>query len=256
MRPLAGAAILAASLAAGLAGCGPAPIESGINDPFEAHNRQVHSLNKRVDRALLGPGSQAYGTAVPEPVRQGVQNVASNLDMPRMVVNDILQGRVEDAVANSFRFAVNSTFGLAGLLDPATDMGLNARDTDFGETLHVWGLREGRYLELPLLGPSTERDAAGKVADFALNPLRYAAPTAERNAITGLSVFSRFGDRYRFSGTVESILYESADSYAQARVLYLQNRRFQLGGTEGTGNDIYADPYSEAADPYADPYVQ
>lgn len=239
-------------LALGLAACGPAPIESGIDDPHEAHNRGVHAFNKGLDRSLVGPGARAYGTVIPAPVRRGVSNVASNIDLPRVVVNDLLQGRVEDAVSNGFRFAVNSTIGLAGLLDPATEMGIPLRDSDFGETLHAWGLREGRYVELPFFGPSTERDAVGTVVDFVLNPLRYGAPQAERNAITGIGIVSRFSDRHDYADTIESILYESADSYAQARILYLQNRRFQLGGTEGTGDeDIYADPYH---DPYADPF--
>lgn len=244
-------------LAAGLAACGPAPIESGINDPHEAHNRRVHDLNKRIDRAFFGAGADAYGRIVPEPVRQGLGNLAGNLDLPRIVVNDLLQGNIEDAGANSFRFVLNSTLGLAGLFDPASEFGLTVRETDFGETLHVWGLREGRYLELPVIGPSTERDAVGKLVDLGLNPLRYAVPDAERNAMTALGLFSRFGDRYRFSGTIDSILYESADSYAQARILYLQNRRFELGGSEATGDeDPYADPYADPyEDPYADPYA-
>ncbi len=253
-RPIAALLVLAA----GLAACGPAPIETGINDPHEAHNRRVHDLNKRIDRAFVGAGSEAYGSAIPEPVRRGLSNLGSNLDLPRIVVNDLLQGNIDDAAANSFRFALNTTVGLAGLLDPATEMGLPVRETDFGETLHVWGLREGRYLELPLIGPSTERDAIGKLVDLGLNPLRYAVPDAERNAMIALGLFSRFDDRYRFSGTIDSILYESADSYAQARILYLQNRRFELGGSEGTGDeDIYDDPYADPYDdPYADPFVE
>lgn len=250
--------LLATALAAMLAACTPAPTATGINDPYEAQNRRVHELNKSIDRAFVGTGAGVYGKIVPEPVRRGIGNVAANLDLPRVVVNDLLQGNVEDALHNSFRFLVNSTFGLAGLADPATDMGLDERDTDFGETLHVWGAREGAYIELPVLGPSTERDAAGKVVDIALNPLRYVLDEDERNAMLAISILARFGDRNRFSETINSILYDSADSYAQARLLYLQNRRFELGGDEAaTGYDPYADAYDDPyADPNEDPYAQ
>ncbi|MDH3264766.1 MAG: VacJ family lipoprotein, partial [Paracoccaceae bacterium] len=147
----------ALALSAGLAACGPAPIESGINDPHEAHNRSVHALNKRIDRAFFGSGADSYGKIVPEPVREGLSNLAGNLDLPRIVVNDLLQGKIEDAGANATRFVLNTTLGVGGLFDPATEFGVPVRETDFGETLHVWGFREGRYLELPVIGPSTER---------------------------------------------------------------------------------------------------
>jgi phospholipid-binding lipoprotein MlaA len=239
-----------------MSACSPAPPAQGINDPFEEHNRNVHELNKSLDSAVVRPGAEGYGNAVPSPVRKGVSNFVGNLDMPRMVVNDLLQGRVEDAGANTFRFLINSTFGLGGLFDVAHDGGLDARPTDFGETLHVWGFREGRYLELPVIGPSTERDTAGKIVDLALNPLRYVVNEPQQTGLFALGLASRLGDRGEFSQTIDSVLYDSADSYAQARILYLQNRRFQLGG-EGTLD--YFDPYEDvygtpADDPYYDPY--
>lgn len=240
--------ILAGLCALTLAACTPAPPATGINDPYEADNREVHEFNKRLDRAFVRGGAGAYGNVVPEPVRQTVSNFVGNADMPRMVVNNVLQGRPEDAIHNTFRFLINSTFGLAGLLDPASDMGLTARDTDFGETLHVWGAGEGAYVELPVIGPSTERDVLGKVVDLALNPLKYTLSDDERLALSVLGVASRLGDREQFSDTVDSVLYDSADSYSQARIVYLQNRRFELGGEASLD---YADPYE---DPYFDPY--
>lgn len=235
-----------------LLGCTPAPPATGINDPYEDSNRSIHELNKRLDRAFVRDGAGGYGRIVPEPVRRGVSNFVNNFDMPRMVVNDLLQGKIEDAGANTFRFLINSTFGLGGLLDPARDMGLNARETDFGETLHTWGFKEGRYVELPVIGPSTERDVAGKVVDLFLNPLKTGLNTDQRAGLMVLGFAARLSDRDQFSQTVDSILYESADSYAQARLLYLQNRRFQLGG-EGTFDNF--DPYEDSyEDPYYDPY--
>jgi phospholipid-binding lipoprotein MlaA len=245
---------LAALALAALGACTPAPIPTGIDDPDEAANRRAHAFNREVDRAVLRPAAQAYGTILPEPARIGISNVSRNLDMPRIVVNGLLQGNPEDALHNTFRFLVNSTFGFAGLLDPATDMGLDARDTDFGETLHVWGVPEGRYRETRFFGPSTQRDSVGSVVDLFLNPLRYELTLRENLGVTGLGLAARVGDRYRFSNTVDSILYESEDSYAQARLLYLQNRRFRLGGSEGeTFEDPYDDPYGDAfIDPYAE----
>jgi len=123
------------------------------------------------------------------------------------------------------------------------------KPTDFGETLHVWGAGEGAYVELPFLGPSTARDATGTLVDLVLNPIQLLLPPDEAMAATVTKLFSRLGDRDRFSATVESILYDSADSYAQARLLYLQNRRFGLGqagaaeGADGAFIDPYEDPY-------------
>lgn len=234
--------ISAVLLAAAVAGCSAAPIGVGVDDPIENQNRDTHSLNVAVDRALIRPASNSYGSIVPSPVRTGVSNFASNLNLPGQVLNNLLQFRIENAGHNAFRFLVNTTFGFGGLLDVATEAGLENRGTDFGETLHVWGAPEGAYLELPLVGPSTERHAAGRVVDLLLNPLNFAVDGPLRSAGTGASVAARFGDRYQYSDLVDSVLYESEDSYAQARLLYLQNRRFKLSG--GAQPD-YIDPYED-----------
>jgi phospholipid-binding lipoprotein MlaA len=225
-----------------LLGCGAAPIESGINDPNEEQNRGVHRANRNLDRFILRPTANAYGTTIPQPVRTGIGNVASNLNLPGMVLNDLLQLRIEDATANTFRFLMNTTFGLGGTLDIATEAGIAERSTDFGETLHVWGIKEGAYMEFPGIGPSTERHMVGRIVDTALNPLNLVVPSPERGIVTATGVAARFGDRYRLSDLVDSILYESEDSYAQARLLYLQTRRFQLGGEAETE---YLDPYED-----------
>ncbi|WP_240783930.1 MULTISPECIES: MlaA family lipoprotein [Tabrizicola] len=241
-----------ASIAFGLlAACGAPPPAEGINDPYEATNRKVHDFNRRLDEALVGPASRGYGSVVPEPAQRVVGNVARTLDLPGDIMNNLLQGRIANAATNTLRLATNLTMGVGGLFDAATALGLPQKPTDFGETLHVWGMGEGAYLELPFTGPSTTRDTVGTLVDLALNPVRLAVPPREANAATLLKLFSRLGDRNRFSNTVESILYESADSYAQARLLYLQNRRFQLGRGAGAvgGDDDFIDPYE---DPYAE----
>jgi phospholipid-binding lipoprotein MlaA len=241
---------LAAALLGLLAACGAAPRADGINDPFEATNRKVHDFNRGLDRVLVGPASRGYGGIVPEPAQRVVGNVANTLDLPGDILNNLLQLRLDRAATNTLRLATNLTMGLGGLFDASTALGLPQAPTDFGETLHVWGVGEGPYLELPFAGSSTVRDTAGTVVDLAINPVRLALPTREANAATALKLFSRLGDRNRFSETVESILYESADSYAQARLLYLQNRRFQLGQSGD------ANPEDDFIDPYEDPYAE
>jgi phospholipid-binding lipoprotein MlaA len=234
---------LAASVA--LAGCAVddstqlAPL---ANDPYEADNRATHEFNKRVDSAFLRPVSNAEGAVIPEPVRIGVSNFASNAELPGMVVNNVLQFKIDDALNNTFRFLINTTIGIGGIFDPARAMKIEARTTDFGETLHIYGAREGNYMELPFLGPSTERDALGMIVDTLMDPVRLVFPKDYAKAATVASLANKVGSRYTFGATVDSVLYDSSDSYAQTRILYLENRRFELGETS---EDDYFDPYAE-----------
>lgn len=212
--------------------CAAPEVTQTINDPYEEQNRAVHEFNKQVTRVVLKPLSKATGAdGEPGFVLKRVGDFAGNLDTPRMVVNDVLQANPEDAVHNGMRFLINSTFGIAGLFDPATAWGLPERSSDFGETLHVWGAAEGAYVELPLKGPSTSRDTAGMFVDFFLNPLRYAVPTPERYAMPASSIISELTSLAQYGDAVSDVLENSTDSYTQARLLYLQNRRFQLGQT-------------------------
>ena len=147
-----------------LTACGPAPVAQGINDPYEQTNRSIHQVNVAVDRNVVRPVSRLFGDGEGFVLRRA-KNFAGNLSVPGTVVNNLLQLRITDAGQNTLRFAVNSTFGLAGLFDPAGTLGVAPKPTDFGETLHVWGVGEGPYMELPLAGPSTARDTVGMVAD-------------------------------------------------------------------------------------------
>lgn len=249
---------------ASVAGCTVPQSPADVHDPYEQANRAVHVGNKALDRAIARPASKAYSAVIPKPVRRSVGNFATNLDMPRLFVNDILQARGEDAIHNLSRFLVNTTLGLGGLFDPAESFGLDRRDTDFGETLHVWGAGEGAYVELPVFGPSTSRDAGGMVVDFVLNPVRFLSTTPQQDQIAlGTQVARRLGQRNDLGSFLDSVLYDSEDSYVQARILYLQRRRDDLGMSGGgtyPGDDIdpYADdPYAAdpyEIDPYADPY--
>jgi len=230
--------------AAGLSACAPAPASQEIYDPNEAANREVHDFNKAIDRSLIRSlAGVMAGKGEPGPVARGVANFADNLNEPGRVVNSLLQLNIADAAQSTLRFAFNSTFGLAGILDPSTALGMQVKDTDFGETLHVWGVGEGAYVEVPLLGPSTERDVVGDAVDYVINPVRILLKYPESIVATVASAASNVSDRGRYSDTVDSILYDSADSYAQARLLYLQNRRFELGQT--VSDDNFEDPYAE-----------
>jgi phospholipid-binding lipoprotein MlaA len=244
----AGVARTAAALAlAGLVATGctrPTP-GAEVNDPYEAGNRVVHRFNVAVDRTFFGDGTtRGVIPTIPKPVGIGFSNFASNLGMPSAVLNSLLQAKPGPALQNTLRFAVNSTVGIGGLFDPASAIGIPADPADFGETLHVWGVGEGAYLEVPFLGPSTERDIAGTIIDIAIDPVNTVVNSREAAYITVGRLTSKVGNRQRFADTYESILYDSADSYAQARLLYLQSRHYELGIEEETF-DPYEDPYAE-----------
>lgn len=228
-----------------LAGCAKTN-DQGINDPYEPVNRAVHAVNKGADTVFFRPASQVYGNVVPQPVRRSLSNAASNLSGPRNVANDLLQGNVEDAGHNLSRFLVNTTIGVFGLFDPASgSFGLEERDTGFGDTLAVWGAGEGAYLELLLFGPSTERDAVGQVVDILANPLDSLFDEGAEVA-TATSFPSVLNSRFELADTVDGILYDSADSYAQLRLFYLESRRFQLSGQTSAENAF--DPYENLYD--------
>jgi phospholipid-binding lipoprotein MlaA len=244
--------LVAGAILAGLTACGPAPVTKGINDPAEPFNRRMHELNRGLDKVIVRPASQGYGKGTPGPIRQAIANFASNISLPSGIVNGVLQGRPHNAAENTFRFVINTTVGIGGIFDPASVLGLKGKPTDFGETLHVWGVGEGPYVELPIMRPAPARDMVGYAVDLAMNPVALLAKSPEAEIASVLYIASKLGERYRYSSTVDSLLYESADSYAQTRLLTLQYRRFQLGQTSGD-DAAYQDPYE---DPYADPYAQ
>ncbi|MEO3416750.1 VacJ family lipoprotein [Roseovarius sp. CAU 1744] len=212
-------------------------------DPYEKFNRKVHKFNRGLDRALIRPAGKGYSAAIPDDIETAIGRFAFNLSIPSAVVNSVLQGNMRGAIQDTARFAVNSTVGLGGFFDPASELSMPApTDADFGQTLYVWGVQEGNYGEVPILGPGTDRHLAGKVVDVFTNPLTYVLPDPEKYYGTGASLASRLSDRARYSDTIDSVLYESEDSYAATRSLYLQNRRFKL---DGGRSDNYRDPYDE-----------
>lgn len=220
---------------------GPVPSDS-INDPFEELNRSVHEFNKLADATVLRPVALTYGALVPEPVQHMVDNSVNNLALPGQTINHVLQGDLESAFEMAARFVMNSTIGLGGLFDPASDVGLFQKNTDFGETLGVWGVAEGPYIELPLLGGTTVRGTVGLIVDFAIDPMQHVLSEQDRKYILLLKGVDLVGDRYSYSDLIDVLLYESADSYAAQRISYLQNMRRNLQG-ETIIEDL-EDPYA------------
>jgi len=220
-----------------------------VFDPYENINRGVHAFNRGVDRVIYRPASKGYVFILPDEIRTSIGYFADNMSKPTDVMDFLFQGKFKEAGITVGRFLMNTTIGFGGLADPATEFGIPDLDTDFGEVLYTWGFDEGAYIELPFFGPSTERDSVGLFVDIFTNPLGYLEYGSNfQNLRYGSYILDRLNDRGTYSDTIDSILYESADSYAQARIIFLQNRRFELAGDEG---DPYVDAY---ADPYADPY--
>ncbi len=256
--------LIVVTLMAVLSACATRPPEGAppgeVFDPYERNNRGVHKFNLGVDRFLFRPASKGYVKIVPDPMVTSFNHFAENLTMPGQALDYLLQGNIKQSGNALLRFVINSTVGGLGLSAPADELNLPPVDTDFGETLHVWGVGEGAYVELPLYGPSTQRDAIGVIVNLFSNPINFTPVRPVDNIGVYAEVVRRMGDRGRFSDTVDSILYESADSYAQTRTIYLQNRRFELArDDEETYLGLYDDPYADIGtdpvrDPYLDPY--
>lgn len=231
-----------AFVAACLSACSVAPAGETVHDPFEANNREIHAFNKSFIEKI--PRGNGDGPGLPPEIKNRIVGFADTVSLPGMVLNGIMQGDVEGAVTNGFRFLFNSTVGVLGMFDPATTMGLVEHETDFGETLAVWGIQEGAYLEVAFLGPTTERALAGRVVDAIIDPLKFVGHPKRLEYATIGSLAAGAVKLSDASDTIDSVLVDSADSYAMLRLLYLQNRRYELGTTLP----------EESFDPYEDIY--
>lgn len=198
------------------------------NDSLEPTNRAVFDFNIKLDDAVAKPVAKFYNSAVPAPAREGVHNVLTNLNAPVVLANDVLQGEGTRASQTAGRFVINSTIGLAGLIDVAAKMGIPGHSEDFGQTLAVWGSNEGSYLVLPLLGPKPPRDLVGMIVDTGIDPLTYAhfsGATAFMITRAGLGVLD---ERAANVENVEQIQRSSIDFYATVRSLYRQHRDAEI----------------------------
>lgn len=203
-----------------------------INDPLEPLNRSIFQFNQGIDAMFLRPLADFYRLLLPSPLREGVHNVLANLRTPVILVNDLLQGEFERAGVTTGRFLVNSTLGVGGLADWATDFGLSYHNEDFGQTLAVWGLPEGPFLMLPILGPSSPRDATGLAVDnLVFDPIIWwiRANPDDREWIgylrTGLTVVDV---RSQSVEELDDLQKSSLDYYAAIRSLYRQFRRSEI----------------------------
>lgn len=219
-RRLAHATMVA--LAVGLAGCASNQVPGEAYDPLEPANRKVYAFNEGLDEYALEPAARGWKRVTPAPVRRGVGNFFDNLAYPGVVLNELLQGKVENATRGSIRFMVNSTLGLAGLFDPASRMGLENRYEDFGQTLGVWGADSGAYLVLPLLGPSNARDSTRYPVEYATNVLTMASVgLATGGALMALNVVN---SRARLDSAVRFRDEAALEPYSFTRSSYEQYR--------------------------------
>ncbi len=236
------------AVAAMLAALGAANPAAALepNDPLEPVNRVVFGLNELVDVILLGPVSEAYGE-LPSPVRTGVRNVLDNLRAPVTFVNDLLQGEPDRAGTTFARFFINSTLGVFGLFDIASELGHQQHKEDFGQTLAVWGVVEGPFLMLPLLGPSTLRDLGGLAVDqLALDPWNTIAGGELQAARAGSEVIDT---RYRLDPVIRDVRRNSLDPYATVRSAYAQRRAAEIrNGRPPVGRPAYQSIFEENGD--------
>jgi phospholipid-binding lipoprotein MlaA len=212
------ATVLLLAVAAGCASTGG----GDARDPFEGFNRAMHSFNDGFDQAVGKPVATAYRNTVPDPIRTWVRNFFANIGDLFIGANNLLQGKPGDAVTDWARFAFNTTIGLLGINDVATEMGLEKHDEDFGQTFGRWGAGDGAYVVWPLIGSSSVRDSVGLVLDFHFDPLLSHKPVATRNLFTVTRATSKRADLLDASRILEEA---ALDKYVFQRDAYLQRRR-------------------------------
>ena len=215
-------------LSALLGGCATGP-NASPNDPLEPFNRTVFRVNDKIDQYVAIPLAKGYRKVTPSPVRTAVTNFFGNLGDVGNAVNNLLQGKGEDAVNSVMRIAVNTVFGIGGLIDIATQAGLRKHPQDVGLTLGTWGISSGPYLVLPLFGPSSFRDGAGLAADFQLDPVSYTEP-ATRNSLYGLNFVNT---RTNLLGATELLEEAALDKYTFVRDGFLQRRQYLIESRKG-----------------------
>lgn len=201
----------------------PTPLAFNAQDPYEGFNRAVFKFNLTVHETVGKPIAKGYN-ALPSPLRTGISNFFTNLGTPLTIIHDLLQGKGEKAVTDFMRFSINTVFGLGGLLDIATEAGIQYQPEDFGQTLYTWGVwRESSFLMLPILGPYTTREAAGALVDAGVDPAYNTLLDA--NGDTQLALRTLEGvDEYSKNVDLIDQLKDQPDPYVFVREAYLQHR--------------------------------
>lgn len=209
-----------------LGACASQPREREPGDPLERINRISYRINDLGDRYLVRPVAVGYTHALPPQLRAGIRNFFDNALYPVTIANVFLQGKFAQTGRDGARFLVNSTIGLAGLFDPATRLGLEEHDEDFGQTLGVWGVPEGPYLVIPLFGPRTLRHGFGDLVDSPLTPY-VQFEDGNTDVALGLWALDQVDRRARLLEADEQV-YAAFDPYLFVRDAYLQNQRYEL----------------------------
>ena len=217
------------------------------DDPLEGYNRGMFGFNEQLDKVVVKPAAQAYEFVLPSFVRSGVGNFIGNLEDPWIGLNNLLQGKVADGLTDMMRFAFNSTFGLLGVIDIATEMGLPKHDEDLGQTLGRWGVGEGAYIVLPFFGPRTVRDAVALPADMMGNEPFSIDHVPTRNTVLGTRVVH---GRSVLLGTERTLDEAALDRYAFVRDFYLEQRRYKVN--DGQQVREYEDFDDQSAAPLGD----
>jgi phospholipid-binding lipoprotein MlaA len=223
-----------------LTGCATTQHQSNVNDPLEGYNRVMHSFNDTVDKAVIKPIAQGYDFIMPAPISTGVSNFFSNLNEITVIANDVLQFKFTQAFDDTSRFAINSTLGIVGFMDVASDFGYRKNNEDFGQTLGSWGIGPGPYLVLPFLGPRDIRDTVGLVGDYYTDPMTYVKPSGTRDPARILWVVDGRANLLK----AEKVLEEAAiDEYVYVRDAYLQRRQSLVydGNPPEEEFDVFAD---------------
>ena len=221
-------------------------------DPHEGFNRDMWAVNQGIDTVAVRPVTEVYRFITPQPARRGISNVFRNLTEPWSFINNLLQGRPDRAIRNLGRFIINSTIGVGGLADHATDLGIAPADEDFGQTLAVWGVGDGGYVMNPFLGPSTQRDTFGTIVDFVANPVTIFFDRAlnltntEQWAIRGMGIISTRSDL--IDAGVDDFLDSSADPYAASRAAFFQQREAAILNYDTAGLAGDEEALSESED--------
>ena len=217
---------------------------SNPNDPFEKTNRKIHAFNKHVDETTLKPASNIYGNVIPRPVRLGAANFYENLQEPKRFVNHLGQAEFIKATTDVSRFVINSSVGIFGIFDVASRISLFSDDTEFDETFAYWGFPVGPYLELPFIGPSSIRGSMSMLVDYTLNPMSLLSGPAEGASLITFGALDILNKRHEFGTMVDTILYNSLDSYYSARSTYLQTRINEPPEPMEDNLDLF-DPYED-----------
>jgi len=227
--------VLAVTGLLGLSGCASAP-DGEISDPLERVNRGIFKFNDVVDTAVMKPVAKGYRKAVPQPARTGVRNVLHNLKSPQIIANNLLQGDIKGVGDSSTRFVANTLLGVGGIFDIAGKEGLKYEEEDFGQTLGVWGVGNSPYLVLPLMGPSSVRDATGLIVDSYTDPVRlWLTNTDNEGWYYGKVAVSVVDKREELLDILDDLKKNSIDYYAAVRSSYAQRREAQVRDEGGDG---------------------